>query len=63
MPFGAGPRLCVGMAFARLEAQHLLCRLVARYTLMPEGPPPEPLGKITLRTRAPVRVRIAEAAG
>jgi cytochrome P450 len=61
MPFGAGPRLCIGMAFARLEAQHLLCRAVARYRLTPVGAPPEPLGKITLRTTAPVHVKLQPA--
>jgi cytochrome P450 len=59
MPFGAGPRLCIGLAFARLEAQHLLARALARFRLSPVGPPPEPLGKITLRTARPVRVTVA----
>lgn len=61
MPFGAGPRLCIGLAFARLEAQHLLARALARFTITPVGPPPEPLGRITLRTRGPVRLGIADA--
>jgi cytochrome P450 len=61
MPFGAGPRLCIGLAFARLEAQHLLCRALNRFALAPLGDPPEPLGKITLRTAAPVRVALSLA--
>jgi cytochrome P450 len=59
MPFGAGPRLCIGLAFARLEAQHLLCRALSRFALSPLGEPPQPLGKITLRTAAPVQVAVA----
>jgi cytochrome P450 len=59
MPFGAGPRLCIGLAFARLEAQHLLARALSRFRLAPVGPPPEPLGKITLRTAGAVRVTVA----
>ena len=62
MPFGAGPRNCVGMAMARMEAHLLLARLLARFRLEPVGPPPEPLGKVTLRTRDPVRVRLVPAA-
>lgn len=63
MPFGGGPRLCIGLAFARLEAQHLLARTAARFRLGQLGPPPEPLGKITLRTQAPVRLTLHTVAG
>ena len=63
MPFGAGPRLCIGLAFARLEAQHLMARALVRFDLKPVGPPPQPLGRITLRTDGPVRLRVGLAPG
>jgi cytochrome P450 len=58
LPFGAGPRNCVGMAMARMEAHLLLARALPRFRFEPVGPPPEPVGKITLRSRDPVRVRL-----
>ncbi|MDF2235033.1 cytochrome P450 [Albimonas sp. CAU 1670] len=59
IPFGGGPRICVGLALARLEGVLLLARALPRFRLAPDGPPPEPVGKITLRTRAPVTLRVA----
>lgn len=56
LPFGGGPRICVGLALARLEGLSALARLLPRLRLDPAGPPPQALGKITLRTRDPVRL-------
>jgi cytochrome P450 len=49
MPFGAGPRICIGMAFAMIEATALLATLVraARFGVQP-GLEPEPLARVTL---------------
>lgn len=57
IPFGGGPRICVGLALARLEGLMALARLLPRFRLEAVGAPPEALGKITLRTKAPVRLR------
>jgi cytochrome P450 len=52
MPFGFGPRTCIGMAFAMIEATVVLASLVraARFTW--DGRHlPEPVSRVTLRPR------------
>ena len=52
MPFGAGPRICVGAAFAVTEAVLLLATIAQRYRLrLKPGHKVEPRGLITLRPR------------
>ncbi|TVQ58124.1 MAG: cytochrome P450 [Rhodobacteraceae bacterium] len=58
IPFGGGPRLCIGLAVARMEAHLLIAETLARFRLSPVGAPPKPDGKITLRTEDRVRVRL-----
>jgi cytochrome P450 len=52
LPFGAGPRVCIGAAFALTEAIVMLAALARRFRprLVP-GRPVEPCGLITLRPR------------
>lgn len=59
IPFGGGPRICVGLALARLEGLMALARMLPRFRLEAVGAPPDPLGKITLRTEAPVMLRVS----
>lgn len=49
LPFGAGPRICIGMAFAMMEAVAILATLVraARFTSQPSLNP-EPISRVTL---------------
>ncbi len=48
MPFGSGPRVCLGAAFATSEALVLLARLVGRYRIILTDPRPvEPVVMIT----------------
>lgn len=57
LPFGAGPRLCIGNGFAMLEGQLILATVAQRYrfTLVPgHAVTPEPA--LTLRTRDGVLV-------
>jgi cytochrome P450 len=58
LPFGAGPRGCIGMGFAMLEAVAILARLLPRFRFEPRRAP-LPIAKITLRPTAgmPVRLR------
>ncbi len=58
LPFGAGPRICIGMGFALMEGQLILARMLqrARFTLLGDEVP-EP--SATLRPKHGVPVRIA----
>ena len=59
MPFGAGPRICIGAAFAMLEATIMLANFVraARFELAP-GFVPEPSGKMFLLSENGMPMRV-----
>ena len=49
LPFGAGPRICVGANFALLQARIILATLLARFRFEPHGPAPAPVMHMTIR--------------
>ena len=59
LPFGAGPRICIGLNFAIMEAQIILATLMARIrvTAIPDRVP-EPQQVMTLRPHGGVHLRI-----
>jgi cytochrome P450 len=57
IPFGDGPRVCIGAAFAMEEALLVLAMIAQRYRLhLKPGHPVEPQGLITLRPRYGLRM-------
>lgn len=59
IPFGAGPHVCIGAAFAMTEAILCLAVLAKRFRLtMAPGAVVEPLGQITLRPKGGLPMRI-----
>lgn len=59
LPFGAGPRVCIGAAFALQEAVLILSSLVGRYRLAAvPGHVPQPVGRLTIRSANGVRLTL-----
>jgi cytochrome P450 len=59
MPFGAGPRICIGMSFAMIEAKAVLASLVRAMRFTPvEGCDPEPMSRLTLRPMGGMRLGV-----
>ncbi len=59
IPFGQGPRICIGAAFAMQEAILILATLTRRYRIEPgPGPDPEPTSRLTIRSLDGISLRI-----
>jgi len=59
IPFGAGPRICIGQTFAIYELLTVLLVLVPRFRFeLPAGTDIEPLARITLQPRGGLLMRI-----
>jgi len=59
LPFGGGPRVCIGASFALIEAAVILATLVRALRFFPvPGHKPKPVARVTLRpaTGMPLRV-------
>jgi cytochrome P450 len=64
IPFGFGPRICVGAAFSTIESTLILARLVRRFDL--EALAPEtvrPFARLTARPAEEVQLRVRRRAG
>jgi cytochrome P450 len=58
LPFSAGPRVCPGAGFAMIEGPLFLAVLLRSLRLLPpEGPEPEPVAQLTVRSRAGLRLK------
>jgi cytochrome P450 len=59
MPFGAGPRICIGMAFALVEATAILARILQHARLEAlEGYVPTPIGRVTLTPKGGMPLKV-----
>ena len=65
LPFGAGPRVCIGQSFSLQEATLVLAHVAHAVRLdMIEGHPPmTPLHRVTLRPQHGLRMRVTQRSG
>ncbi len=59
LPFGAGPRVCIGQSFSLKEATLVLAHVAraVRFSLLPDHPPVIPLHRVTLRPQNGLRMQ------
>lgn len=64
LPFGGGPRNCIGFALAQMELVLILARLAQRLDLTPTGTTvPPPTGMVVNRPAGGVPMQVTERAG
>ncbi|MBM4215629.1 MAG: cytochrome P450 [Gammaproteobacteria bacterium] len=64
LPFGLGPRTCVGAGFATLEATLILARLVCRYDIQViDAAKVRPIARLTIRPQKQLMARVVRRVG
>ncbi len=58
LPFGAGPRVCVGADFAMTQARIILATLIQRFHFSPAKPAPKPIMTMTVRPEPGVYLNV-----
>jgi cytochrome P450 len=59
MPFGAGPRTCIGASFAMTEGKTILATLLAQARFaLPDGEQPTPFARVTLRPKEGLKLNV-----
>jgi len=58
MPFGAGPRICIGRAFAEIEATAMLATMLQHARFAPAGHHPQPVARVTLLPQGGMPLRV-----
>ncbi len=58
MPFGAGPRICVGAQFALTEATLVLAAIIRAFEVSLDEPPPMPVAIVTTQPDHPPTFRL-----
>ncbi len=61
LPFGAGPRVCVGANFAMMQAQIILATLIQEFVFTPALPGPHPVMSMTVRPEPGVFLKVERA--